>query len=51
LLKQIHFQPFSSARNESELKGGAKNEVVATSIFTSGRGFGLQKKSLNQLSI
>jgi hypothetical protein len=44
LLKEIHFQPFSSARNGSESKGGAKNEVVAASIFTSGRGgFGFLK--------
>jgi hypothetical protein len=42
----MHFQPFSSAWNGSELEGGAKSEV-ATSIFTSGRGLIYKKKTLN----
>ncbi len=36
------FSPFPSAWNGSELEGGAKSEV-ATSIFTSGRGFEFTK--------
>jgi hypothetical protein len=39
----MHFQPFPTTWNGSESEDGAKNEV-ATSIFTSGKGFEFTKK-------